>query len=72
MKSFIDSTGGLWQKGALVGKPVTMITSSGTQGGGIEVRPQGTGCGIRGLGMPWVGGWGVGREGLRAAASRWG
>ena len=36
MKAFIDSTGGLWQSGALVGKPASVFVSVGTQGGGIE------------------------------------
>ncbi|GAB4818619.1 hypothetical protein N2152v2_005665 [Parachlorella kessleri] len=36
MKAFIDSTGGLWQSGALVGKPASVFVSTGTQGGGIE------------------------------------
>ena len=36
MKAFIDSTGGLWQKGALVGKPAGVFFSTGTQNGGQE------------------------------------
>jgi len=36
MKSFWDSTGQLWQAGALVGKPVTAFTSTGTLQGGQE------------------------------------
>jgi NAD(P)H dehydrogenase (quinone) len=32
----MDSTGGLWMKGALVGKTGGTITSVGTQGGGQE------------------------------------
>jgi NAD(P)H dehydrogenase (quinone) len=36
MKSFLDQTGGLWMKGALVGKVGSVITSSGTQHGGQE------------------------------------
>eukprot|EP00048_Salpingoeca_helianthica_P014426 m.221642 g.221642 ORF g.221642 m.221642 type:complete len:227 (-) comp15854_c0_seq1:206-886(-) len=36
MKAFWDMTGQLWQKGELVGKPVGVFTSVGTQGGGIE------------------------------------
>lgn len=35
-KAFWDATGGLWQKGALVGKPATMFTSTASQGGGQE------------------------------------
>lgn len=35
-KAFLDSTGGLWQAGALVGKSCSIFTSTGTQGGGIE------------------------------------
>lgn len=35
-KTFIDSMGGLWQKGALYGKPYALIASTATQGGGQE------------------------------------
>jgi len=35
-KSFWDSTGGLWQKGGLVGKPVSCFFGTATQGGGQE------------------------------------
>jgi len=30
MRQFLDSTGGLWAKGALIGKPAGVFTSSGT------------------------------------------
>ena len=36
MKTFIDQTGGLWMKGALVGKVGSVISSSATQHGGQE------------------------------------
>ena len=36
MRSFMDQTGGLWMKGALVGKVGSVITSSATQHGGQE------------------------------------
>jgi NAD(P)H dehydrogenase (quinone) len=36
MRQFLDATGGLWMKGALVGKPGGVFTSSGTQHGGQE------------------------------------
>lgn len=36
VKAFMDATGGLWQKGALVGKPAGIFVSTGTQGGGQE------------------------------------
>jgi NAD(P)H dehydrogenase (quinone) len=36
MKSFIDRTGGLWQKGALIGKVGSVFSSSNTQHGGQE------------------------------------
>lgn len=36
MKQFLDQTGGLWMKGALVGKPGGVFTSSATQHGGQE------------------------------------
>jgi len=35
-KAFWDSTGSLWQSGALAGKPFSTFFSSGTQGGGQE------------------------------------
>ena len=36
MKYFIDSTAGLWLKGALIGKPASVFTSSGSMHGGNE------------------------------------
>jgi NAD(P)H dehydrogenase (quinone) len=36
MRQFLDSTGGLWAKDALVGKVGSVFTSSGTQHGGQE------------------------------------
>lgn len=36
MRQFLDSTGGLWAQGALIGKPAGVFTSSGTQHGGQE------------------------------------
>ena len=36
MKNFIDQTGGLWQKGSLIGKPFGVFTGSATQHGGQE------------------------------------
>jgi NAD(P)H dehydrogenase (quinone) len=36
MRNFIDQTGGLWMKGALVGKVGSAMTSSATQHGGQE------------------------------------
>ena len=36
MRQFLDATGGLWAKGALVGKIGSVFTSSGTQHGGQE------------------------------------
>jgi NAD(P)H dehydrogenase (quinone) len=36
MKAFMDATGGLWAKGALVGKIGSVFTSSATQHGGQE------------------------------------
>ncbi|MDA8126463.1 MAG: NAD(P)H:quinone oxidoreductase [Deltaproteobacteria bacterium] len=36
MRQFLDATGGLWAKGALVGKAASVFTSSGTQHGGQE------------------------------------
>ncbi|KAL5704843.1 NAD(P)H dehydrogenase (quinone) [Ranunculus cassubicifolius] len=36
MKSFFDSTGGLWKEQKLAGKPAGFFVSTGTQGGGQE------------------------------------
>ena len=36
MRQFLDSTGGLWVGGGLVGKPGSVFTSTGTQHGGQE------------------------------------
>ncbi len=36
MRQFLDSTGGLWAKGALIGKVGSVFTSSATQHGGQE------------------------------------
>lgn len=36
MRNFLDQTGGLWVKGALIGKAGSVFTSSGTQHGGQE------------------------------------
>lgn len=36
MRAFVDQTGGLWMKGALVGKVGSVFTSSATQHGGQE------------------------------------
>jgi NAD(P)H dehydrogenase (quinone) len=36
MRAFMDQTGGLWMKGALVGKVGSAMTSSATQHGGQE------------------------------------
>ena len=36
MRNFLDQTGGLWMKGALVGKVGSVFTSSSTQHGGQE------------------------------------
>ena len=37
MKSLMDSCGGLWSKGSLLGKPATIIFGTGTQSGGQEL-----------------------------------
>ncbi|CAF0809858.1 unnamed protein product [Adineta steineri] len=36
VKAVWDATGGLWMKGALIGKPISVFFSTGTQGGGQE------------------------------------
>lgn len=40
MRSFLDQTGGLWQKGALEGKVGSAFTSTATQHGGQELTLQ--------------------------------
>jgi len=36
VKALWDATGGLWMSGGLVGKPISVFFSTGTQGGGQE------------------------------------
>lgn len=36
MKAFFDSTGALWLRGGLIGKPAGLFTSSATHGGGSD------------------------------------
>jgi NAD(P)H dehydrogenase (quinone) len=36
MKNFLDQTGGIWMKGALVGKPGSVMSGAGNQHGGQE------------------------------------
>lgn len=36
ISTFLDRTGGIWAKGALTGKPVSLFVSTGTPGGGQE------------------------------------
>ncbi len=36
MRNFLDQTGKLWMEGALIGKPASVFTSTGTQHGGQE------------------------------------
>ncbi|KJE95519.1 flavoprotein wrbA [Capsaspora owczarzaki ATCC 30864] len=40
VKALFDATGGLWSKGALVGKPFGFFTSTGNLGGGQETTIQ--------------------------------
>eukprot|EP00188_Purpureofilum_apyrenoidigerum_P000712 Plantae.Rhodophyta-Purpureofilum_apyrenoidigerum.ctg13322.p1 GENE.Plantae.Rhodophyta-Purpureofilum_apyrenoidigerum.ctg13322~~Plantae.Rhodophyta-Purpureofilum_apyrenoidigerum.ctg13322.p1 ORF type:complete len:267 (+),score=50.40 Plantae.Rhodophyta-Purpureofilum_apyrenoidigerum.ctg13322:152-952(+) len=42
MKAFFDSTGALWLKGLLIGKPAGMFMSNATQGGGSDVLAMAT------------------------------
>ena len=37
MRNFFDHTGGLWAKGALVGKVGSVFTSTGSQHGGQKL-----------------------------------
>jgi len=55
MKNFLDQTGGLWAKGALVGKVGSVMTSSGTQHGGQESTILSTHTVLLHLGMVVVG-----------------
>ena len=41
IRSFLESTGGLWQGGKLVGKPAAVFASTGSQGGGQETASYG-------------------------------
>jgi NAD(P)H dehydrogenase (quinone) len=40
MRNFLDQTGGLWMKGALIGKVGSVFTSTATQHGGQETTIQ--------------------------------
>ncbi|DBA66657.1 hypothetical protein WJX79_009985 [Trebouxia sp. C0005] len=53
-KAFMDATGQLWQSGALVGKPVTFITSTASLGGGQEVTIASSLPFVSAHGMIWV------------------
>jgi NAD(P)H dehydrogenase (quinone) len=55
MRNFIDQWGGLWQKGALVGKAGSVFTSSNTQHGGQETTIIATQITLLHLGMVIVG-----------------
>lgn len=55
MKNFLDQTGGLWAKGALVGKVGSVFTSTGTQHGGQESTILSTHIVLLHLGMVIVG-----------------
>ena len=55
MKNFLDQTGALWMKGALVGKVGSVFTSSGTQHGGQESTILSTHVVLLHLGMVIVG-----------------
>ena len=52
MKAFWDSTGGLWKKGSLAGKPAGLFWSTGTQGGGQETVAL---TSVTQLGSSWYG-----------------
>lgn len=54
MKAFMDATGGLWQTGALVGKPAGVFVSTGCQGGGQEATVMSTLPFFAAHGMPFV------------------
>ena len=50
----MDSTGGLWQKGALTGKAAGCFFSTGTQGGGQETMGLTTVTYFTHMGMVYV------------------
>jgi NAD(P)H dehydrogenase (quinone) len=55
MRNFLDQTGGLWAKGALIGKVGSVFTSTGTQHGGHETTITSTHTTLLHLGMVIVG-----------------
>lgn len=55
MRNFLDQTGGLWMKGALIGKIGGVFTSTGTQHGGQETTITGFHTTLLHLGMIVVG-----------------
>ena len=55
MRNFLDQTGGLWAKGALIGKVGSVFTSTGTQHGGHETTITSTHTTLLHLGMIIVG-----------------
>jgi NAD(P)H dehydrogenase (quinone) len=55
MKNFLDQTGGLWSRDALVGKVGSAFTSTGSQHGGQETTLQSTHTVLLHLGMVIVG-----------------
>jgi NAD(P)H dehydrogenase (quinone) len=55
MKQYLDQTGGLWMKGAFVGKVGSVFSSTGTQHGGQETTITSFHCLLMHLGMVVVG-----------------
>ena len=55
MKNFFDQTGGLWMKGALVGKVGSAMSATGTQHGGAEAAILGFQVSMQHHGMVIVG-----------------
>jgi NAD(P)H dehydrogenase (quinone) len=55
MKNFFDQTGGLWMKGALIGKVGSAMTSAGNQHGGVEAAILGFQVSMQHQGMVIVG-----------------
>lgn len=55
MRNFLDQTGGLWVKGALVGKVASVFASTATQHGGQETTITSFHCTLLHLGMIIVG-----------------
>jgi NAD(P)H dehydrogenase (quinone) len=55
VKQMLDATGGLWSKGALIGKPAGVMASTATQHGGQEIALLSTAAALMHHGLVIVG-----------------